>query len=460
MSKQIMEIRELEPAQITFVYNTYMEIDFPKDELKPLKAITAMFAQGIYDCLGLYQGEELVAYAFFVKHQERRMLLLDYLAVTPAHRSGGVGSIFIALMKEYYAGYQAILLECESECTAPDEEQRLIRKRRIHFYLRNGCTRTPVKSFLYGVEYEILCVNISGLPADITGELEALYRLMFSDEIMDRWLRLWQRHGILCDVKRWQTADEDWHDAASVCDALGIGRGEGQVMPRLISFVGGGGKTTTMYQLADELAERGFHVIVTTSTHIRCPQTGWVVCNETMEDAISGGFKEKILTIGNLEADTGKLTIPDDLTDPAAVERILNKDVIILVEADGAKCHPLKVPGKYEPMLVPQTEMVIACAGLSALGQTFAAGCFRFDSCGQWLHRSGDDRISGEDMALIVMDDRGCRKGVSRLGCEYRIVLNQADDEALIDQACSLVQLLPQFMKPGCMITRYERDNE
>src|SRR6266705_2867647 len=53
----------------------------------------------------------------------------------------------------------------------------------------------------------------------------------------------------------------------------------------LITIVGAGGKTTTMYTLADELAQRGKLVITTTTTQIFYPEPGetdtLIVASET-----------------------------------------------------------------------------------------------------------------------------------------------------------------------------------
>src|SRR6266704_5836513 len=53
----------------------------------------------------------------------------------------------------------------------------------------------------------------------------------------------------------------------------------------LISIVGAGGKTTTMYTLANELAQRGKRVITTTTTNIFFPRPGetdtLIVASET-----------------------------------------------------------------------------------------------------------------------------------------------------------------------------------
>jgi len=458
MLKDNMKICILDPAQITKIYETHATKDFPLNELKPLNIILRMLKEGIYVGLGLYHQNELTAYAMLVKNEKRGTLLLDYLAVISDYRAAGIGSIFLEQLKNYYSGWRAVLLECESECTAPNQEKFLTRKRRIDFYIRNGCLRTGVKSSLFGVEYEILCLPLNDQQSDSAAELKEIYQMMFPASVMKEKVRLWNRHRILCEVLQWQPAVHDWQDSSSLCAALGIGTADGQVMPRFISFVGAGGKTTTMYQLADELAEHGLHVLVTTSTHIGCPDTGWVVRGRTMEEAVSGGFKEPILTVGELELGSSKLSAPKDLLDAEAVSRVLLKADIILVEADGSKQYPLKIPAGHEPVLAVQTDMVIACAGLTAIGQTFNRGCFRFLEHGGWLHRQPADTIEPEDAALILMDERGSKKGISQLlQCHCRVVLNQADHDGRKKQADELVRLLPEFMKSGCVMTAYER---
>ena len=39
----------------------------------------------------------------------------------------------------------------------------------------------------------------------------------------------------------------------------------------IVSLVGGGGKTTLLYAMADHCARKGWRVLVTTTTHIRQP---------------------------------------------------------------------------------------------------------------------------------------------------------------------------------------------
>lgn len=210
-------------------------------------------------------------------------------------------------------------------------------------------------------------------------------------------------------------------------------------LPRIISFVGGGGKTTTMYQLAKELAEQGKKVLVTTSTHIQTPEEGQTAGFPHLRELADVVWNGNILTAG--------------LGEEAEMERLLRLADYILIEADGAEQMPVKVPRENEPALVPQTGLVIAVAGLSAVGKTFGEACFRFAETGGWLRRAAADRIEPEDIALILMDERGSRKNLK--GRQYRIVLNQADGEAELETAKKIHRMLPVTMQPGCAVTGY-----
>lgn len=444
-----MELRELSTLQIIFVYNTYMKEDFPPDELKPLKTILDMMDKGIYECLGLYQDNEFVAYAYFVRNQERRVLLLDYLAVCPQHRSGGYGSMFLEKMKDYYKEENAVILECESERTAPDEEQRRIRRRRIAFYKRNGCRSTRTKAYLFQVEYDILYLPLAAKEVDAALELYGLYRCMFPPAVFEKHAQIWNRNDRLKGVSVWENGG--WTEKRSLCEALGITA----PVPKVISFVGAGGKTTTMYQLADELAEEGYKVLVTTTTHICRPEHGLTALVDHISEIPEIAWKGNVLTAGKL-TEQGKLEMPGGLDDPDAVDGLWAAVDVILVEADGAKRKPLKVPAEYEPVLLPQTELVVACAGLDAIGQPFGEVCFRMEQEGSWLRRSMQDAVAPDDVALILMDERGSRRYVSEL--PYRIVMNKADSGAEKEAAEEVVRSLPVLLQPSCVLTAYERD--
>ena len=247
----------------------------------------------------------------------------------------------------------------------------------------------------------------------------------------------------------------------SLIDALGYIRPE--KMPRIISFVGGGGKTTSMNQLAKELAARGFRVLVTTSTHILCPDEGQVCEVDQAVGILNTVWEGNLLTAGKpigkecqaKGEKVSKFAMPEGLDDPEVLKQLLNAADFILIEADGAQRHPIKVPASHEPVIIPQTGLVIACAGLSSVGKPFEDACFRYDVCGGWLMRQAQDPVEPEDISLILMDGRGSRKNLE--GRYYKIILNQADEEQDLEHAKQIICALPGPLQPGVVVTHYKK---
>ena len=149
-----MELRALTKDQISAIYNDRMKIDFPPAELKPLSVILEACDKGIYEGLGLYDGEEIEGYSYLVKQSTN--YLVDYLAIYPEKRNSGIGSVLVRLLSEYMGDTGSIIGEVEDPEYAQSEEDRKLRIRRLEFYLRNGCFDTGVRVKCFGVEFIIL----------------------------------------------------------------------------------------------------------------------------------------------------------------------------------------------------------------------------------------------------------------------------------------------------------------
>ena len=149
----IIMLKKLNLDQIRHIHNTYMTEDFPADELKPLSSIERMLTAGVYSCYALYDGEELLAYAYLVEY--KGYVLVDYFAVSKKRRGEGIGTRVISLLKELLAG-KTILIECEDVAFSNDGAEENIRKRRIAFYEKAGFTLSGVKTKLFDVRYVIL----------------------------------------------------------------------------------------------------------------------------------------------------------------------------------------------------------------------------------------------------------------------------------------------------------------
>ena len=127
--------RLTEFSQVEALYNTRLKKDFVRNELKPLISMRRSWEKNAYDCYGLFCGEEILGYAFFVRLGKR--CLFDYLAIAEEHRNEGLGSRFLRQLADCLGEADCVVVEVEDPDSAEDEEQRRQRQRRLQFYLRN-----------------------------------------------------------------------------------------------------------------------------------------------------------------------------------------------------------------------------------------------------------------------------------------------------------------------------------
>lgn len=186
-----------------------------------------------------------------------------------------------------------------------------------------------------------------------------------------------------------------------------------------ICLVGGGGKTTVMYELAAAWAACGCKVLVLTSTHILCPADGSFAADVS---AVQNLWQQRrYAVIGTPELSTGKLTAPpQDL-----YEALQLQADVILCEADGSRHHPCKVPAAHEPVLLPDSDIVLAVAGMDALCRPLAQACQRPQLAAELLGCSAEKIIDAQMLALLLLSEQGARKNVGKR--TFYIVLNKCD---------------------------------
>lgn len=185
---QLFTAEELNLTQIRALYTGRMREDFPPAEIKPLSAIERAISRGEYVCFGAMAGEDILAYAFFIrlKKGERGFALFDYFAVKKEARCTGIGSAFLqALIRESLQGMDAVLLEVDDPACAWDAAEQDIRNRRLRFYLRNGLVDTSVTAVVFDVQFRILALPVGPCPApdDARRMYADLYRAVMPPKI-------------------------------------------------------------------------------------------------------------------------------------------------------------------------------------------------------------------------------------------------------------------------------------
>lgn len=204
-------------------------------------------------------------------------------------------------------------------------------------------------------------------------------------------------------------------------------------MAKVICLVGAGGKTTIMYELATKYAGLGKKVVVTTSTHIWEPKSCYASNIAEVRALWQAG---NYAVAGQREAGTGKLV---GLTGGELTQYEAEADVV-LVEADGAKNKPCKVPRAGEPVILPECDTVIGVVGLDALGCSIESTCFRVAEVCALLGVTAEHVLTEADLVSILLSEQGTRKAVGTR--KYYVVLNKCDSLELRQRADKLKTLL------------------
>ena len=134
-----MELKILSNELLLLWYEKFLKEDFVSDEIKPIKNILMLIKNDRYEVYGVFQDNEMIAYASFWKKENINLALLDYLGVLKKYRNQGIGSKILVLIKEML-GNIPYVVEAEIPTGSSLEEDK-IRKRRIQFYERNGCKK-------------------------------------------------------------------------------------------------------------------------------------------------------------------------------------------------------------------------------------------------------------------------------------------------------------------------------
>lgn len=163
----------------------------------------------------------------------------------------------------------------------------------------------------------------------------------------------------------------------------------------ITALIGGGGKTTLMYTMAEELRRRGT-VLVTTSTHIQRPEQ-----YPTLLTADAAAVTAALATHGVVcvagETAEGKLCAP-----ALSFELLAALADFVLVEADGSKRLPQKAHAPHEPVIPPNTCRTVYVVGADGFGHPIRQVCHRPERYAALCGAAEDDIVTPALEAAVL----------------------------------------------------------
>lgn len=200
-------------------------------------------------------------------------------------------------------------------------------------------------------------------------------------------------------------------------EALGI-------EPGVVACIGGGGKTSLVLGLAEELKEKG-RVIVCSTAKMHAPEG----MPEILPDAggIEAAFHAHNPVAVGVRTPEGKFTL--DTSNIGLLRALAD---YVLIEADGSKGLPLKAHAPHEPVIPAEADRVVLVIGIDGLGKPVFEAAHRPELYAALL---------GEDQTHIVTPRDAAR--VIRAEALHDIVfINKVETEEQLALARELAQAL------------------
>ena len=204
----------------------------------------------------------------------------------------------------------------------------------------------------------------------------------------------------------------------------------------LVAIVGGGGKSSLMFALAYALPGR---VIMSTTTRIFAAQMkaapavlfagDWSLDNQSRADdwpELERRLAEhgRCLVVGRVIGDKAG-GVPPDLPG-----RLLARPDVeyVVVEADGSRMRPCKAPAGHEPVIPPDSTLVVPAAGIDALSGPIADIAHRPDRVAHLTGLQPDEWLTPETLARLIVDPSG---GLKAIPAAARVVplLNKVESQ-------------------------------
>lgn len=214
-----------------------------------------------------------------------------------------------------------------------------------------------------------------------------------------------------------------------------------QIHPNSVfSFAGGGGKSTLIYLLAQELSALRYRVLVTTTTMIYHPNVKRRPCDRLIVSSMETLIQEartvkpgSITVAARQKAEyTGEHKLKGFL--PEEIDMLYSADIfdIILVEADGARHLSIKAPGEREPVIPLSTSITFGIIGLDTMGSVITKETvFRMKEFCTITGKHEGETVDRSALVNLIQSEKGLFKS-SPQQAQKIVVFNKADNDEIV----------------------------
>lgn len=183
------------------------------------------------------------------------------------------------------------------------------------------------------------------------------------------------------------------------------------IRPGVTAVIGGGGKTTLLRTLGEELAAAG-HTVLLCATAKIYPFGGLPCVTEPGEEALLAARKQSGLICAGTPLEGGKLTVPS-----LPMARLAELFDDVLVEADGSARLPLKAHAPHEPVIPAEAGQTVCVVGASGFGRPIREAAHRPERYAALAGAAEEDLVTPAIAAAVLRAE----------GLHTRVLVNQAE---------------------------------
>lgn len=225
-----------------------------------------------------------------------------------------------------------------------------------------------------------------------------------------------------------------WVREDSLFESLGLK----EACREVISLTGGGGKTTVIRRLQKECTERSVFHAVSTTTHMQYEKNESFLGIPSLESFLEIYKRTGTVWMGIPVSEEKMKGMPEEF-----LHQVMETGAWLLLEADGAKCLPVKAPEVHEPVILPESTRVCQVYGLDALDHPIEERCFRSYKVAEILGKRESDLLTERDLAVLAASLLGGRKSVGDR--PYDVILNKADTQEKRERAMEAAEKMKEY---------------